>query len=229
MTAYCFHIAYADDFIVYSPYVTKNQSEIELRTSDQLDNKTDINGTRAIQASISHAWTSWWRPEIYIASYQHRPGVPFQHSGYEFENVFQLAPEGKYWVDSGFLLSYAYKSQPGIPSTLEFGPLFEKQEQRFIEQVNFIWEKQIGRRANNQYAFRTDASLIYHISQSLSPGIEMYLRPVDHSYQIGPVFSGEIPCGEHGSEMEYRLGTVLGINKAAPNVTLLGSLSYEFF
>ncbi len=229
MLFFCENFVYADDFIVYSPYVTKGQSEIELRASNQMDNQASINGTESFQSSISHAWTSWWKPEIYIASYNRIPGENLKQAGYEFENTFQLTPEGKYFADTGFLLSYAYKSQQGIPSTIEFGPLFERHDNRFDERVNFIWEKEIGRNADNKYALRTDASLTYYVNREVSPGIEMYLRPADHSYQIGPVLTGEMLSGYKGSEIEYRIGVVLGINKSAPNETVLGSLEYEFF
>ena len=223
------NVVFGDDFIVYSPYVTKGQSEAELRVSSQLDNQININGTHAIQSSISHAWTSWWRPELYIASFERPARGNLKQTGYELENIFQLSPEGKYIADGGFLLSYAYKSQEGVPNTIEFGPLLERHDKHFDEKVNLIWEKETGRNASNKYAFRTAVSLTYHVKKQISPSIEMYFRPNDHSYQIGPVIVGEILNNKQGAEIEYRIGTIFGINKAAPNMTILGSIAYEFF
>ncbi len=218
----------ADDFIVYSPYVTQGQSEIEFRGFDELDRNPAINGKNAYEISVAHAFTGWWNTEFYLGEYQRLPGQNQQFIGNEFENVFQLTPEGKYWADAGFLLSYEYHSQNGVPNALEFGPLLEKHAGRFDHRVNLIWEKEIGPGANGQYEFRAAYSLSYRIVQTFAPGLEAYIRPGDQSYQIGPVFYGEL-ASHRGNELEYSAGVVFGINPDAPSHTLLARLEYEFY
>ena len=218
----------ADDFVVYSPYVTQGQSELELRGAQQRDSDPAVDGTRSVEISVAHAFTDWWRPEIYLGEYKRDPGQSGQWIGNEFENVFQLAPQGKYWADPGFVLSYEQKRQPGVPSALEFGPLFERQSGRVDQRLNLIWEKEVGAGASGKYAGRVAYAFAYNVTRALAPGFELYLRPSDDSYQVGPILRGEL-VSSSGTELEYRVGVVFGLNAAAPDQTFLASVEYEFY
>ncbi|HKS92565.1 MAG TPA: hypothetical protein VJQ83_11600, partial [Tepidiformaceae bacterium] len=57
--------AHADDFIVYSPHVNRGQSEIELRGFYSSDDRSAFDGAAAGELSLAHAFTDWWKPEIY--------------------------------------------------------------------------------------------------------------------------------------------------------------------
>lgn len=220
--------ARADDFIVYSPYVVQGQSEIEFRGHSYHDSDPAVSGGYEYLFSFAHAFTDWWKPEVYLVDYQRTPGGPQYLKAREFENTFQLTPAGEYWADVGFLASYEYKVQAGQANTLEFGPLFEKRAGRFVHRLNFIWEKQIGANASRQYEFRGAYSLSYQWRQAFAPGIELYYRPADDARQIGPVFYGEL-ASAGGNELEYSAGVVFGVNRGAPERTLVLRLEYEFF
>ena len=217
----------ADDLIVYSPHVVQGQSEIELRGDLLQDRSAAVSGTSNYQLSVAHAFTGWWRPEIYLAEYRDSPGTGRQSQGYEFENVFQLAPTGKFWADAGFLASY-HHHVGGQPDDIEFGPLLEHRDRRLVNVLNLIWEKQVGPAASGEYAFRAAYSVRYQWKSALQPGLETYFRPDDHAYQAGPVVYGEIASAE-GSELDYSGGVVLGINRDAPDATWLLRMEYEFF
>lgn len=220
--------AHADDFIVYSPYVVAGQSEIEFRGHSYLDSDPAVGGSYEYLLSFAHAFTDWWKPEIYFVDYQRAPGGGQYLKSREFENTLQLTPTGEYWADVGFLASYEYKAQDGQPNEFEFGPLFEKHAGRFVHRLNFIWEKEVGGGASRQYEFRGAYSLSYQWRQAFAPGIEVYYRPADNARQIGPVFYGEL-ASARGSELEYSAGVVFGINRGAPEQTLVFRLEYEFF
>ncbi len=216
-----------DDFVVYSPYVTAGQSEIELRGHQTTDSDPSQEGERAYEVSLSHSFTGWWRPEVYVGAYEREPGSPNTLQGYEFENTFQLTDQGEYWADLGFLASYEYNIAAGQPGVLEFGPLFEKQTGRIDQRLNLIWEKQLGAGAERKYEFRASYAATYQIRQWLAPGLEAYYRPIDDARQIGPAWYGEIPS-ERGNELEYSAALVFGTNKGAPNRTFVLRLEYEF-
>ncbi len=220
--------AQADDFVMYSPYVVQGQSELEFLSHSYQDSNPTVSGGYAYQFSAAHAFTSWWKPEIYFGVYQHSPGGPQTLVAREFENLFQLTAPGENWANMGFMASYKYTTQPGATSVLEFGPLFEKHSGYFVQKLNFIWEKQLGDGAENNYAFRTAYSLSYQIRRWFAPGAEIYLRPHDNAYQIGPVLYGELVSSK-GSELEYSAGVVFGANPGAPNQTLVLRLEYEFY
>ena len=216
-----------DDFNIYEPYVTQGQSEVELRGHQVTDSDPALQGERAYEFSVAHAFTSWWRPEIYLGAYEREPGQPNTYLGHEFENVFQLSDAGQYWADFGFLASYEHEAQPGVTSKVEFGPLIEKQAGRIRQRLNFIWEKEVGGGADPKYAFRSAYLITYSFTPAVAPGFEAYYRPADSSHQLGPALYGEL-ASSSGNELEYSAALVFGLNKGAPNRTLVLRLEYEF-
>ena len=226
-TAFSFAARADDDFIVYSPYVTEGQSEIEFRSHQQFDADPDLSDERAYVISVSHSFTGWWRPEVYVGSYEREAGGPNQLQGYEFENTFQLTDQGEYWADLGFLASYEYNKQPDVPGGLEFGPLFEKRNGRIDQRLNFIWEKELGGGADHHYEFRGGYAASYSFNPMIAVGFEAYYRPDDEAHQIGPTINGEF-ASSHGNELEYSVAYLFGLNKGAPNRTLALRLEYEF-
>ncbi len=224
---------YINDYIVYSPYVVKGQSEIELRAATFRDSSLVLDDLNGQVLSVAHSFTGWWKTELYLGEYLQLPRQPSNLMAYELENTFQLAPSGKYWADPGFLLSYEFTTHNGGPNALEFGPLFEKRSGRFVQRLNLIWEKEIGTGAQRNYEFRSAYSLSYQIRPWLQPGLEAYFHPSDTSpgtsvYQLGPVIYGEYAYGA-GNELEYSAGVVFGMNPSAPDMTYMLRLEYEFF
>lgn len=218
----------ADDFIVYSPHVNRAQSEVELRGFYTSDDRLEFNGAAASELSLAHAFTDWWKPEIYVAEYEKNPGESAGLVGYEFENTFQFAQPGEYWVDAGFLASLELPSVKGENNRLEFGPLVEKTFGRFDHRLNLIWEKEIGAGAGRHYEFRYSYSGTYGLSAIFQPGIEFYGRPSDRAYQIGPIAHGEWHVPGTTGSVEYRIGLLQGINIDAPRRTLVAQFEYEF-
>ena len=217
----------SDDFIVYSPYVTDGQSEIEFRGHKQYDEDPGLDGERAYLVSVAHAFNSWWKPEIYFGRYERAPGSANTFEGYEFENTVQLTEQGHYWADVGFLASYEYNKLPDEPGVLEFGPLFEKHTGNIDHRFNMIWEKELGGGARRHYQFRASYAATYRVSTLLQPGVEVYYRPDDNSHQIGPALNGEI-AAVSGNELEFHLAYLFGLNHDAANGTLALRLEYEF-
>ena len=220
--------AHADDFIVYSPHINEGQSEIEMRGFYTRDGRYDFDGQAATEVSLSHAFTGWWKPEIYVAEFEKNPGESGGLVGYEFENTFQFTQPGEYWVDLGFLASLELPTTKGDRNTLEFGPLFERTVGRFDHRVNLIFEKEIGAGASRHYEFRYSYSGTYSLSAIFQPGVEFYGRPDDHAYQAGPIAHGEWHVPGTTSEIEYRVGLLQGINASAPRQTWVGQIEYEF-
>lgn len=217
-----------NNYVVYSPYVTAGQSEVELRAAQYRDKSLVLNDLNGEVFSFAHSFTGWWKSEIYLGQYTQIPRQTRTLVGYEFENTFQLSTPGEYWADLGFLASYGFKTHNGQPNELEFGPLFEKQSGRFDQRLNLIWEKQIGTGAGRGYEFRSNYSLSYAVHPWLAPGVEVYTRPRLNTYQAGPALYGEW-AQANGSELEYSLSWVLGLNAHAPDQTLILHLEYEFF
>ena len=220
--------AHADDFIVYSPHVNRGQSEIELRGFYASDSRFAFDGQAASELSLAHAFTGWWKPEIYVAEYENNPGENTGLVGYELENTFQFTQPGEYWVDIGLVASLELPSVKGENDRLEFGPLFERTFGRFDHRLNLIWEKELGDRASRRYEFRYSYSGTYALSGPLQPGLEFYGRPADRAYQIGPIAHGEWNIPGTTGNIEYRVGLLEGINTDAPRRTWVAQFEYEF-
>jgi hypothetical protein len=220
-------LAQADDFIVYSPYVIASQSEVELRGYRYSDSRPDLGGSAA-EFSIAHGVNDWWKPEVYLAKYEQTPSSGRRFVGFEFENTFQLTAPGKYWADFGFLASFEHNVVAGTPNAVEFGPLLATTSGRFAHLANLIWEKEVGGGASGRYEFRYSYSGTYAVTQAFRPGLEAYGRPADHAYQAGPIVGGEWHLPGTASNLEYRVGVVIGLNSDAPKQTWLARLEYEF-
>ena len=220
--------AHADDFIVYSPHVNRGQSEIELRGFYSSDDRSAFDGAAASELSLAHAFTDWWKPEIYVVEYENDPGEHSGLVGYEFENTFQFTQPGEYRVDVGFLASLELPSIKDENNRLEFGPLLEKTFGRFDHRLNLIWEKEVGAGASRHYEFRYSYSGTYALSGLFQPGIEFYGRPSDRAYQIGPIAHGEWHVPGTTANLEYRVGLLQGINADAPRRTWVAQIEYEF-
>ena len=216
-----------DDFIVYSPYVTEGQSEVEFRTHQQFDADPSLGDERAYLFALAHSFTSWWHAEIYLGSYERDPGGPNFLQGYEFENIFQVTDQGRYWADLGLIASFGYNHPSGDNNVVEFGPLLEKRSGAIDQRLNLVWEKQVGAGADRHYEFRSSYSASYQINSMLEPGFEAYYRPGDDARQLGPALDGEIATAG-GNEFEYHFAYLFGLNKGAPNRTLALRLEFEF-
>ena len=220
-----------NDFIVYSPYVVQGQSEVEIYGFDSLDGRSNLSGASGYNISVAHAFTSWWKTEVYVGEFNRDPGGTIHPSGYEFENIFQLTTPGEFWADVGFLASYAFNKQPGLGNSLEFGPLLEKLSGHIDQRLNLIWQRPVGGGDSGSNEFRSSYSISYNMNYNkatFSPGIEAYYRPSDNASQVGPILYGELRT-DAGSELEYSIGVVFGLNQGAPNQTLLARMEYEFF
>jgi hypothetical protein len=219
--------AYADDIRVYSPYVTQGRTEVEFHGYSVQDGDSSLDGARGSDFSVAYGVTDWWKPEVYFLQYEREPGEDTRLAGAEFENTFQLAPMGEYWIDPGFLFSYEHVKASGEPDVVEFGPLLAKRVNRVIQRLNLIWEKQIGAGAGGKYEFRSAYSIHYQLRRTFEPGIEAYYRPNDDATQLGPAISGEI-FSITGWELEYGFGVIFGINSHAADRTMVAHLEFEF-
>jgi len=210
---------------IYSPTVTKGQTEYEMRASNEHD--SGENGQNLVLA-IAHAFTSWWRPEIYLARYEREDGQTV-FAGTELENIFQLTDAGRYWADFGFVLAYEASPAWLEPDKVEFGPLLEKRSGVTLHTLNLLWERSVGAGSTNEYEFEGAYRFRYAKNKSLSPGFELYAAPEDDKYRAGPFLHGERIWASKGRELEYDAGLLFAIGDEAPDWTFVIRLEYELY
>jgi len=213
--------------IVYSPGVARGQTEFEYRSGHAHVNGQGTEHNYAF--AVGHAFTSWWRPEVYVGRFERDSAGTTHFAGMELENIFQLTATGQYWADAGFLLAYEFNPASLESDKVEFGPLFEKQSGRVTQRLNLTWEKGVGPGSNAKYDFLGAYSFRYAVRKSFAPGFEAFIAPTDNDYRIGPVVYGEKLFGMRGSELGYSAGLLLPLTADSPDSTLVIRLEYEFY
>lgn len=213
--------------IVYSPSVIEGQTEFEYRSSHE--HTAGVGHEDQYAIAVGHAVTSWWRPEVYVGRFERDSSGDTHFSGLEVENIFQLTPTGKYWADTGLLVSYEANPASLESDKLEFGPLFEKQTGRVMQRLNLLWEKGVGPGSTPKYEFHGGYSFRYTLRKTFAPGFEVFGEPSDDSWRAGPAFYGEKVFVNSGSELEYSAGVLFPLNATSADTTFVLRLEYELF
>ncbi|HET7587899.1 MAG TPA: hypothetical protein VFL45_07475 [Gammaproteobacteria bacterium] len=228
--------AQAAEYKVYSPYVVLGESEIEARTYFNQDDLNAVDGTGALKLAYGHAFTDFWATEIY-AEVEHEEGET-EIEAIEWENRFQLTPQGKYWADVGLLAEAEFATESGHPHELKFGPLIEKSFGRMVATVNLYVEREIGPNAEDETELGYAARLRYRLNPQFEPSLEIYGSPGEvgefapkgqQRHQIGPGFYGQVHLSG-ARKIKYSAAVLYGItDTGSPNWTYVVRFEYEFF
>jgi hypothetical protein len=228
-----------DGFKVYSPRVVKGETELEARGYYFADDNPNVDQTNAGRVAIGHAFTRYWATELYGA-YESTPGNVPQYE-VEWENRFQLTPQGKYWADVGALIELERPSptKGNVPFEVRYGVLLEKQLSRYLATVNLFLVNQFGPNAGSETEFQYVARLRYRLSPRFAPDVEFFGAPGDlggkgfapgrkQQHQMGPGFAGQIKLADAKS-LKYSGAVLFGVTPNSPQLTPVVRLEYEFY
>jgi FTR1 family protein len=230
----------ADDIKIYSPIVVKGEKEVEVQGSYDFDNRAEKKNARRQEYSFGYGLTDWWATEVggIIEQGPDEDGIMskpiFTHL--EFENRFQLTPQGKYWIDVGVLIEYEQTFKHEETNNIEAKILLEKTFTSFVHTVNFILEKEVKNYSDEKLPApeaRVAWSTKYLWRSYLQPGFEYHadFGEVRHhnpyneqAHQVGPNLYGRIT-----KNVKYDIGYLFGISPASPDGQLKWVVEYEFF
>lgn len=226
--------ARAGDYQVYSPNVVKGEKEIELRGFNSWGASERSGAGKAVRFAVGYSPTDFWATELYANSEQ-EPGESLKLEEYEWENRFQLTPQGKYWADLGILSEIEIPRFSHDPYEVKVGPVIEKDFGRLTTQVNLLAAHQYGKNAESGVELSYRVRLLYRADRLLSPVVEAYGQPVgkigDWGHprnQIGGGISGKAVLGG-GSNLIYSAVVLFGASRSAADTTGVARLEYEFF
>jgi high-affinity iron transporter len=221
---------------VYMPAVVQGEAEIELRGHYDSDNDPALDKGQKYKLDLGYAPTDFWLTEAVVEVAKEGPDSTKLDS-FEWENIFQLTPQGKYWLDAGFLAAIEFPAHAGNPKKIEFGPLLQKQVGPILNTVNLLFVKEAGTNAHkplqSSYAWQTK----WLLHPTFEPGFEAYgdfgdVRDFhigkDMQHQAGPAIFGSFNIGA-GQKLRYEAGVLFGLNSATPDASLKWTLEYEFF
>jgi len=227
--------ARAAPFKVYSPVVESGVTEIEYRGFRDYDRRGEVNHSQTHKLGVGHGYGNWWT-EIY-GELEKEGRESLKLESFEWENLFQLAPQGKYWADPGVLIEYERAARSGDPDKLVLSPLIEKElAPLLIATVNLRFVREIGSNAANGTGFEYAARLKYNYHPHLEPAIELFGDPgrINHfaphdeqSHWIGPALYGKAKL-DHGHALVYSMALLFGTTREASDRRGVVRLEYEF-
>lgn len=227
--------AHAAPFKVYSPVVESGITEIEYRGFRDFDRRSEVNGSQTHKLGVGHGYGTWWT-EIY-GEFEKEGGESLKFESFEWENLFQLAPQGRYWADIGVLVEYEHAAHAGDPDKLVLAPIIEKElDPRLIATLNLRFARQIGANDDTGTGFDYAARLKYNYDPHLEPAIEFYGDPgrighfprrAEQSHWIGPALYGKAKLGQ-GHALVYSMALLFGATQEASDRRAVLRLEYEF-
>ena len=224
----------AADFKVLSPIVTKGEFEIESAGSVTRGRHRDGEEHQSYTTSLGNTFTDFWQAEL-EGELSQEPDEGLKYAATNFENIFQILPQGEYWLDLGLLAEYSRAKRAGANDAVEFGPLLQKQFGDFLTTLNVTLEKQIGSRSEAGTEIGYGFQARYRWWPGLEPGIEVFgdmgeithLKAADRqAHRAGPVLFGTLRLG-NGGKIKYEAGYLIGLTRNTPDGTVKFLLEYE--
>lgn len=226
--------AYAADYKVYAPTVVKGETELEMRTFNSWGAGPLSGAGRAVKFAAGHSFTNWWATEVYVEAEQ-EPSESLKLEDFEWENRFQLTPQGEYWADVGLINENEMPRYANDPYRISFGPTFAKDFGRVSARLNLLAAHEYGVYARHGIELDYRARIEYRWHRELSPIVELYGEPAGWAgryglsrQQLGMGLVGQITMVP-GKDLRYGLVALYGTTTAASRETLVARLEYEFF
>lgn len=230
--------ARASDLKVYSPVVEKGEFALEARGNVAVDDAEAIDGALNQRFEIEYTPTNFWHTAL-IGEVEKEPGEDIEYEATAWENIFQIFPQGRHWLDLGLYVEYEFAAEAGKADALEWKVLAEKNVGPLTFTINPTFEKEIGSEAEESVEFKYAARVKWRLMPQLEPAIEVYgdigeisdveaLREQRH--QIGPVLLGKVHLGRRLA-VRYELGYLFGLTRdGSPDgaVKWLAELEYHF-
>jgi len=220
---------------VFAPDAEQGEWELENTGVYDIDPHKNKNAVQEYHYSIGYGVNSFWHTELELEA-ETLPTddaiTKFQATHLEWENIFQLAPKGKYWLDPGIYLAYEAPLINKQVGQFEGKILLEKDFQRISNILNISFNQEVGEGADPHTDAGISWSTRYRFSRYFEPGFEYWndFSALDHhldynqqSHQVGPCFYGRL-----FKHLNYDIGYLFGISDAAPKSELKWVLEYEF-
>lgn len=222
---------------VYSPIVEKGEAEVEFRGHVDLDKDEDKDEKQKYKVDLGYGFTDFWFSEL-IAEYENSPddGDGIEYEATEWENIFQLFPQGKYAVDLGIFFEYSLADNNSDPDKIEIGPMLQKDIGNGVANFNLLFEREVESNANHDTAMSYAWRYKWLLNPYFSPAIEGFgeLDRVTHAksyaeqeHQVGPALYGKWKL-QNGTAIKYELGLLFAVSAATADESLRWTVEYEF-
>ncbi|MDE2227714.1 MAG: hypothetical protein KGL11_01555 [Alphaproteobacteria bacterium] len=230
------------DFEIRYPIVDYREFEFEHNGSTSLDRtNSGKNNNQSYTFEVGYGVTPWWEPEL-EAPFNAAPGQNNQFGGFTLENTFQLAEQGRYWLDPGFFAEYQHAASRAGADQFTFGPLVQKEWNNpfrsglnTLHTLNVLLTKQVGRNRNDATPVAIAWQSRVRLNDYFQPGVEYYgafnnivSRTImsDSTHRVGPVIVGIYNMYRYG-KVKYEAGYLFGLNHTTERGTVRWRFEYE--
>jgi hypothetical protein len=232
------------EFQVRSPIVEYRECELEHNGSTTFDKrKSGLSNDQSYTTEIGCGVTPFWRLEL-EGELNAPSGTNLKYTATTLENMFQLTPQGEYWVDLGFFLEYSQSADRSQPNSITFGPVVAKEGPGFagadsLHTLNLFFSKDLGHNRSDDTGFAAAWQSRLRLNRYFEPGIELYTDITDlekpgkfaeQQHRIGPMFAGAIGpelLGDGLGKIKYELGYLFGVTRSTENGAIRWRLEYE--
>lgn len=221
---------------IFSPIVEEGEAELEFIGTVEHDRKPALNGGQAYIFGAGYGVTSFWMTE-FEGELKSDPGGHLKHEATEWENTFQVTPQGKYWLDLGVFAEYEIAAQKTDADEITFGPILQKEFYDWLATLNVFFDKQVGSNASGGTSLVYAAQLRYRWKPWLEPAIEAFGEPgpisdfkpgAQQTHLIGPAVVGRLPNFGLSGELKYEVGHLFGLTPGSAQGAVRWKLEYEF-
>ena len=215
---------------VHTLEIEEGEVALELRGGQQWWRNNDEDRKRQLVGGIEYGVTSWWMTELEVGTTR-LPNESYKLDEIEWENIFALTERGRYWLDLGLFTELARDHAEGR-NAIEIGPMFQKEIDNFQGNLNIIFERQLGSRAEPGAEIGYEWQAKWRLNPRFEPGLQGFgtlgrTNDFGHTMEarIGPAFFGQIPAGQ--GKLKYDAAVLFGLNKNTPDTTVRFQLELE--
>lgn len=208
---------------VYSPIIEQGEFELETRGGLDIDDEAEKDGAVKQKFAAGYGVTDFWFTEVYgeieIES-RSEDDREYEFTAVEWENRFQILPQGQYWLDAGLYFAYEWAVEDGHADKIEGKVLIEKETGPLVHDLNYILEKEVGDDAEEELEWGLAWATRWRLHPAFEPGVELHMDfgefEAKHSFDEGKHFLGPVIAGAVGP-MSYNAGYLFGLSDAAPD------------
>jgi hypothetical protein len=135
--------AYADDYKVYKPRVTKGEFALEANLNYSADHRKDMDNYFSQVLGFEYGLTDFWQTEL-SGELEKESGAGDTLTNIKWENILVPFSHGEYWVDAGLYLELEKGVRDSDPNNVEAKLLLEKEFSKLDNTANFIISHEFG-------------------------------------------------------------------------------------
>jgi hypothetical protein len=223
------------DFDIDPPTVEQGVLELELFGQRSFDNRTDKNNEQQHKFEFSYGVNSWWQTGI-ETRVKKEPGSKLKYDATAWENIIQLTPQGKFWLDLGLKLEYEHPVEHDDPDEVEVKLLLEKEIDPLVVTANFNFARAIGQNAGKGIEFGYALRAKYPWKREVQFGVEAFGEPgrltgfepvSEQEHAVGPVVLGKFNVAGMPGGFKYTAGYLFGLTSGTAKGTVKWKFEYE--